>query len=57
MIVKTFEAEDRAKPDMVIPPIRGLSMAAVGTATVQVTRLLIRHKPVNTYTQPVLSEA
>jgi hypothetical protein len=56
MIVKTFEAEDKAKPNTVIPRIRGLNMAAVSTATVQATRLLTGHKPVNTYTQSGLSE-
>jgi len=50
MIVRMFEAEDRAKPDMVIPRIRGLNMAAVSIATVQVPRLLTGHKPANTYT-------
>jgi len=55
MTVKTFEAEDRAKPNMVNPRIRGLNMAVVSTATVHVTCLLIGHKPVNTYTQPGLT--
>jgi hypothetical protein len=51
-----FEAEDMAKPDTVIPRIRGLNTAAVRLATVQVTRLLPAHKPDNTYKQPGLSE-
>jgi len=55
MIVKMFEAGDMAKPDTVIPRIRGLNTAAVRLATVQVTRLLPGHKPDNTYTHPELS--
>jgi hypothetical protein len=52
MIVKTFKAEDKAKPDTVILGIRGLNTTAVRLATVQVTRLLTGHKP-----QPGLSQA
>jgi len=47
VIVKMFGAEDEAKPNTVIPRIRGLN-TAVRLATVQVTRLLTGHKPVNT---------
>ena len=45
-----FEAVDKAKPDTVIPRIRGLNMATVRIANVQVTCLLTGHKPVNTHT-------